>query len=291
MLIQGKTTSFKLSIAALLMFWTTAVWAKTVEYDGLIQPYEVVEIGAPTEGIIAKVTVDRCSPVKQGEILVELESSVERVALEKAKAMATFDGEIGLQQTRLAFAKRVHERVKQLSAISTHDKDQAATEIIMTKYQLKKAREKNTLAKLELKKAQSLLARHTIRSPISGVVVERYVSPGEYVDNQPLLRVAQTDPLRVEVIVPAQMFGTIRPGMTATIVPDLPIYGEQTATVSLVDKIIDSASNTIGVRLELSNTEQQLPAGLRCLVRFKIDAPPAEIKQQTDRIVLDHQQD
>ena len=48
------------------------------------------------------------------------------------------------------------------------------------------------------------------------MVVERYVSPGEYVDGQPLLRVAQIDPLRVEVIIPAQIFGRIIPGMTAT---------------------------------------------------------------------------
>ena len=113
-MILPKTIFFSLMLTAMLLP-ATAVHAETVEYDGLIEPYVVVDIGAPAEGIVAAVTVDRSSSVKKGQILVELESSVERAALEKAKAMATFDGEIGLQKTQLAFAKRVLLRVKTLT--------------------------------------------------------------------------------------------------------------------------------------------------------------------------------
>ncbi len=270
MLIQRKTDSFKLTLMALLMSWTVAVGAETVEYDGLIEPYEVVELGAPAAGIVAGVLVDRSSPVKKGQILVELRCSVEWAVYKKAKAMAKFSGEIGLQQTQLAFAQRVHERVKTLAAISSQDKDKAATEILLTQYRLEKAKENCVLAELEFQKARAVLAQHTIRSPISGVVMERYVSPGEYVNSQPLLRVAQINPLRIEVIVPSQMFGKIRTGMTATILPELTEYGEKTANVTLVDKVIDSASSTFGVRLELPNTKQQMPSGMKCLVRFDI---------------------
>lgn len=284
MVMLRKVTSFNLALTAVLMLWTTALSAETIEYDGLIQPHEAVEIGSPAEGIVAKVTVERSTPVKQGQILVELESSVEWAAFKKAKAMASFDGEIGLQQTQLAFARRLHERIKPLAAISSQDKDQAATEILITEYRLEKARENRILAELEAKKAQAVLARRAIRSPISGVVVERYVSPGEYVNSQPLLRVARIDPLRVEVIVPAQMFGKISPGMRATILPELEEYGEQTATVTIVDKVIDSASSTFGVRLELPNGEQQMPSGMKCLVRFEIDNDSNEFKKATARI-------
>ncbi len=271
MLTLQKTVIYILTPFFSLLLYANIATAETVECDGLIEPYVVVDIGAPAEGIVSRVTVDRSSSVEKGQILVVLESSVQQATLEKAKAMATFEGEIALQLTHLAFAKRVHQRIKTLTAISTHDKDQAATEINLTRQRLAKARENITLAKFELKKAQALLDRCSIKSPISGVVVERYVSPGEFVNNQPLLRVAQIDPLLVEVIVPAQVFGKIKPGMNATIVPELPEYGEHTATVTIVDRVIDSASNTFGVRLELPNAEQQLPSGLRCLVRFEIN--------------------
>ncbi len=268
MLILQKKSVPLLMLMGFVQFLSVFAHAETIEYDGLIEPFMIVEIGAPTEGIVEKVSVDRSSRIKQGQILVELESSVEQIALEKARTKIRFDGEINLQETQLAFTGRVHDRVKPLSAISTHDKDKAATDILLTKFRLKKARENHNIAGFELEKAKAVMARKLIRSPISGVVVERYVSPGEYVNTQPLLRVAQINPLRVEVIVPAQMFDRIRPGMTATIIPELTVYDEKTATVSIVDKVIDAASNTFGVRLELPNPKLKLPGGLKCRVRF-----------------------
>ena len=262
----------------------SSTYAEMVEYDGLIEPYVVVDIGASTEGIVDRIAVDRSSLVKKGQVLVRMESSVERAALAKARAMAAFDAEIGLQTTQLEFAKRTADRFQKLDAIANFDKDQAATDIIRTRYRLEQAREKRTLAQYELRRAQAVVNRCSIKSPISGIVVERYVSPGEFVDGQPLLRVAQIDPLRVEVIVPSKIFGRITPGMSAVIVPELPEYGEQTATVTIVDPLIDAASNTFGVRLELPNADHQMPSGLKCLVRFEIDQNHAQTKKVTARV-------
>jgi RND family efflux transporter MFP subunit len=260
------------------------MYAETVEYDGLIEPYVVVDIGTPAEGIVDRVMVERSSLVKKGQTLVVMESSVERAVLAKAKAMASFKSEIGLQKTQLAFAIRTADRFRKLDAIASFDKDRAATEIIRVRHRLKQAQEQSALANFELKKAQAIVNRCWVKSPISGVVVERFVSPGEYVDGQPLLRVAQINPLRVEVIVPAQMFGRIVPGLTATIVPELPEYGERIATVTIVDKLIDAASSTFGVRLELPNAEQQMPSGLRCLVRFEFEQYADHSEKATARI-------
>lgn len=255
------------------MYFTLFAHADTLEYDGLIDPYEIIEIGSPSQGIVEKVLVDKSSRIEQGQILVELDASVQKVALEKAEAMAKFNGEINLQKTQLAFTVRVHDRFKGLSGVSDHDKDQAATDILLTKNRLKKAKENHILAKFELLKARALLAQKSIKSPIDGVVVEKYVSPGEYVNTQPLLRIARTNPLRVEVIVPAQMYGYIQPGMTATVTPELTAYEKKTAIVSLVDTVIDAASNTFGVRLDLPNPDLEMPGGLKCRVGFEIQIP------------------
>ena len=278
-----KKTMFNLILIAILVP-ISSMYAETVEYDGLIEPYVVVDIGTSAEGIVDRVTVDRSSLVKKGQTLVVMESSVERAVLAKAKAMASFKSEIGLQKTQLAFAIRTADRFRKLDAIASFDKDRAATEIIRVRHRLKQAQEQSALANFELKKAQAIVNRCWVKSPISGVVVERFVSPGEYVDGQPLLRVAQINPLRVEVIVPAQMFGRIVPGLTATIVPELPEYGERIATVTIVDKLIDAASSTFGVRLELPNAEQQMPSGLRCLVRFEFEQYADHSEKATARI-------
>ena len=76
--------------------------------------------------------------------------------------------------------------------------------------------------------------------------------------------IAQIDPLRVDVLVPAGAFGQIQVGGRAQVTPEM--HGRQAhlAVVSGVDRVIDAASNTFRVRLELRNTGGQLPPGLRC---------------------------
>ncbi len=103
---------------------------------------------------------------------------------------------------------------------------------------LQKAMENRELARLDLERAKAMLNQRTIKSPISGIVIERFVAPGEFVDNQPLLRVAQMDPLRVEVILPADMFQKIMPGMMADVIPETDPEGSYSSTVTIVDRVI-----------------------------------------------------
>jgi hypothetical protein len=63
-------------------------------------------------------------------------------------------------------------------------------------------------------------------------------------------------------------FGKIQPGMSAEIIPEQPVGGSYQATVTVVDKVFDAASATIGIRLDLPNPDYILPAGLKCQIRF-----------------------
>lgn len=252
-----------------------------VTFEGLIEPFEIVDVGTPVPGVVSSVNVQRSSSVHKGESLVLLDSSVEKAVLERAKVLAEVEGELVLQKERLAFAQRVHKRIEELfkgEAISAEKYDQALTEVTLARAQLQKAKENKRLAQLDLDRSKAILAQKTIKSPISGIVVERFVAPGEYVNNEPLLRVAQMDPLRVEVILPANMFGAIKPGMQANIHPEIDTEQSYSSTVVIVDRMIDPASGTFGVRLELPNPDYRLPSGLKCSVKFLDDniiSPPA----------------
>lgn len=124
------------------------------------------------------------------------------------------------------------------------------------------------LADLELQRTSAEVALRTIKSPVNGVVVERFMNPGEFPKQEKILKIAQIDPLRVEVYAPVAMLGKIAVGMMAYVKPEAPITGEYTAKVTVVDRVVDAASGTFGVRLELPNRELKLPAGLKCSVRF-----------------------
>jgi len=108
----------------------------------------------------------------------------------------------------------------------------------------------------------------TLKSPINGVVVERYMHPGEFPKQERVLKLAQIDPLRVEAYAPVALLGRITVGMTGSVKPEDPVKGEYQGKVTVVDKVVDAASGTFGVRMEVPNPDMKLPAGLKCTVRF-----------------------
>jgi membrane fusion protein, multidrug efflux system len=65
----------------------------------------------------------------------------------------------------------------------------------------------------------------------------------------------------------------IDPEGVARVFPQAPIGGEYEARVLVVDPLLDPASGTFGVRLELPNPEGRLQAGLRCEVTFTPATP------------------
>ena len=118
---------------------------------------------------------------------------------------------------------------------------------------------------------QAMLAQKTIRSPLTGVVVDTFLDPGEYVGEEPVLQVVQLDPLYVEAVVPAEYHGQIKAGATALVTLASPLNSSHRARVEIVDLVLDAASNTFGVRLQLDNPDYLLPAGLKCSVNFELD--------------------
>ena len=99
---------------------------------------------------------------------MQLESSVENTVVKRAKVLAAVDGEIKLQEERLAFAKRMHSRIEELfqaEAISAEKRDEAATEVSLAVARLQKAKENRALAKLDLERARAMLEQRTIKKP------------------------------------------------------------------------------------------------------------------------------
>ena len=245
----------------------------------LIQPYQEADIGSQVVGVIERVLVERGDFVKKGQPVAQLNSEVQRAALQSARlrAEATADLRAAASNHEFAQKKRVRtEDLYQKNFISQQATDQAVTEAQVAEMRLRQAREAQRLAQQELALAQAQVAQRTIRSPLSGVVVEKYLSEGERVEEKALVKVATIDPLKVEVIVPASYFSRIKQGMSAMVKPDGADAEARSAKVIVVDRVIDAASNSFRVRLELPNPNLSLPPGLRCKVEFDINVPAAE---------------
>jgi len=131
------------------------------------------------------------------------------------------------------------------------------------------------LADLELQRTAAEVALRTIKSPINGVVVERYLSPGEFPKQERILKLAQIDPLRIEAYAPVSLIGKLAVGMDVQVKLEEPIGGTHKAKVTVVDRVVDAASGTFGVRMELPNPDLKLPAGLKCSVKFPVKTASA----------------
>lgn len=232
------------ALPGLLAAGARAHAAPLPEFEGLIEPHMSVELRSPVEGIVESIAVDRSDVVKRGQVLVKLRSEVEEARLAVAEAKASFD-------------RRKQARARELyvqKAIPLSAKDEAESQARQSEHELRQARETLNL--------------RTIKSPVDGVVADRFLSPGESVKDKTILKLVQINPLRVEVVAGAAWFGTTTIGMRAEVQPEIKSIRPLIATVTVVDKVIDAASGTFGIRLEIPNPDHAVPSGLRCKVRF-----------------------
>lgn len=262
------TAAWMLMVAA-----TTAVSpAQATDLDCLIQPRETVTVATPVEGILDQVRVDRGSVVERGEVLAVLESSVERHAVAIAALVAEQESEVKSNEVRVSFGLRRFERTDEMfkkNLVPLKELDEAETAKILAEHDLVAAREKRALARLEYERAKAALELRTIRSPVSGVVVERYRHAGELAARDyPIVKLAQLHPLRAEAFAPIALLGKITVGQHAVVVPEAPLSRPLEASVIVVDPIVDAASGTFTIRLEMPNPGNRIPAGLKCKVRF-----------------------
>src|SRR5262245_52739800 len=183
------------------------------EFDCIIEARQMVDIRSPVEGLIEKVHVERGEGVKKGQVLVTLESGPERAAVAVSKQRAEAIGAVKSAEAKLDLAVKKEKRAEELARqnfISTNAVEEARTERQLAESELKVARENQRLAELELQRATEVLGMRTIRSPVTGVVVDRYLKAGEFATTNvkdPTLKVAEIDPLNVEVILPANLYG------------------------------------------------------------------------------------
>jgi RND family efflux transporter MFP subunit len=244
------------------------------ELDCVINPSAIVEVSSAAPGVLRAVHSERSQRVNKGQLLAELDSTVEQAELTLAEARAEIDTMVKLRQASLKYDNRILNRLTSVggeNVVTSQELDVARREAVLSNWRLQDARDLRHLRQLELIKAKAVMARRRIQSPIDGVVIQRLRSPGEYVEEQPIFRLAQLDPLHVEVIAPMGLFRKVEKGMLASIVAETAQDESYTATVEVVDPMGDAAAGTFGLRLELPNLEHQIPAGVKCRVRFRFD--------------------
>lgn len=276
---MNEATPLWMAVAGVLFSTAVLAQASVPKPIGcLIQPDQVTELGSPVVGIVAQMLVERGDVVRKGQAVAILRNDIDRASLRAASSRALAQAEVRAAQANLAFVKQRLERDQKLREqgfISHQALEQTLAETEVAQQKLALTVEQQRVSGRDMDVAMARLEERTIRSPFDGMVAERYLTVGERVELQPIVRVAKVNPLRVEVVMPGALFGTIETGSTVDITPDLPGAKARPARITLVDQILDPASGTFRVRLELPNPDSKIPAGLRCKSDFSKSTPAA----------------
>ena len=180
--------TFACTLAAALTPAAAIAQAPAAGLDCMIQPHQIVQVGSPAAGVIERIAVERGDFVQRGQPIVQLNANVERAALAVARERAQQQGEVKAASGTQELARRELERANELyeqNFVSKTYLDKQRAEAQVAGGRTDSAHEKRKLSSREVELAAAQLEQRTIRAPIAGVVVERFMSPGEYVDQKP----------------------------------------------------------------------------------------------------------
>ncbi len=217
----------------------TDEWRTSIQSIGTLVSVQGIDLSAEVAGLVAKIAFENGAAVSQGDLLIQLDSSLEEAQLRAAEADAR------LARLDLDRSSRLLEG----RTISQAELDSVV------------ARQVQTEARVEEIKA--IVARKSIHAPFDGVVGIREVNVGQFVNpGQKLVSVQSLDPVYVNFSLPQQELSRIEPGMQVEVstdaFPDATFQGE----VSAIDPDVDTTTRTVAVQATLANPQGKLRPGL-----------------------------
>ena len=218
------------------------------------------KISSPLQGPVLDVRVKLGQAVKAGDVLMVID------AADIARAYAAYVEEI----SELGLAERNYELTKDLydaQAMALKDLEHAENDLNRERAEFKQAKERLLSLRVpsaELSKPlaqQQITSRFELRSPLTGTVVERNVTPGQIVgtaSDTPLFTVANLDRLQVVADVYEHDLSGIRAGTVATMTVEAYPGIEFPAKIAVIGDVVDPATRTIKIRATVSNTDRRL---------------------------------
>ncbi|WP_166434087.1 efflux RND transporter periplasmic adaptor subunit [Roseovarius spongiae] len=258
-----------LGLCAALIYSAGAAGAQPVT-ECLVQANEIARIGAAARGVLAQVLVERADRVAHDQVLAELEASEEEAQLDLARLRVGSDIAVRLARAKAETAELNARRLTTLVKRNLVPKSEQEAAILAA--QSARLEEEEAIYQIEVAKVQLAAAlaareRKRVRAPFKGVVTDTLMSAGElYNEQAPIIVLARIDPLHVEAYLPAARRADVAVGQTGEVT--LETGNTVAATLAVIDPVLDAATGTFGVRLELPNPEGAILAGQSCTLRL-----------------------
>ena len=223
-------------------------WQGAWEAIGTATAVQGVMVGADLPGVVESIAFDSGRPVREGQVLVRLDTSQEQAQLASAQA-----------RSELALANLERLRgLRSKGVVSQAELDAASAEAKQ--------------AEASVAESRAAIARKTIRAPFSGLVGIRQVNLGQYMNSgDPVAPLQSLDPIHVDFSVPQQQVGRLRAGGEVEVTLEGGAGLRSAGTITAVDSIVDEATRNVQLRATLPNPGGALRPGMFVEVRARLD--------------------
>ncbi len=241
--------------------------SQTVSANGTINPVSLVSVGTQVSGTVKKLYVDFNSKVEKGQILLELDDAL--LAAQQKQSAAN----VHSAQASLELATANEGRMRSLFA-----QDYVSRQELDTAVQAKKAAQAQLqLTQATVEKDLANMAYSVIRSPVSGVVVDRSVDVGQTVaaslQTPTLFKIAQDlSKMQIDANFAEADIGSIRVGQMVRFTVDAFPNQNFKGVVKLIRLNPTTVSNvvTYDVVVNVDNPDQTLLPGMTAYVNIAV---------------------
>ncbi len=226
-------------------------WQPTLTAVGSVAAVQGVMLSAEMAGAVKNIAFESGATVRAGELLVELDSSVEQAQLRSALASADL-------------ARLNLERARDLRGKS-----------MMSQADLDSAEAQAKQANAQIDNIRAVIAKKTIRAPFAGRTGIRQVNLGQFLDNGAAIVTLQSlDPVYVDFALPQQNLSQLGVGMTVRVTTDAFPGQSFTGKLTAINSEVDAVTRNVRLQATLANPAGKLRPGM--YVNVAADLPEME---------------
>lgn len=226
-------------------------WNPTISGIGTIAPVQGVSLSTEAEGTVTKIGFENGQVVHAGDVLIELDASVEQSQLKAAQAQ--------FELAKLG-SNRANELL-QKNTVSQAEVDQATAQL--------------NSAQANVNALQAMIDKKVIKAPFDGRVGIRSVNLGQFVSRgQPLVGLQKLDQLYVNFTLPERDLPKLKVGEKLRAVVDAFPGREFEGALAAISPEVNASTRNIALQGLLPNPDESLRAGM--FARITLELPEGE---------------
>ncbi|WP_193214587.1 efflux RND transporter periplasmic adaptor subunit [Luteolibacter marinus] len=249
---------------------------RQLELTGTVTAHRRASLSSRTGGLIGKIQVDAGSEVTAGQVLMELDTELAGLTLERISI------ELEQAELELAEALRKVEEVRDLTRRGGFPRSEAESRETAAKVRESEVRR----LQVQKKEQQEIIGRHQLVAPFAGVIGRKFAEEGEWVETgTPVVELVETGDLRLDVQAPQEAFARLDGEVRATAVLDAWPGRELDARILVRVPVKDPVSRTFLVRLEMTDPEDLASPGMSARVVFHSRGKVPTVQVPRDAVV------